>query len=519
MPLRRTLGLFSTFVIVRSQNVSILASVIGTLVLALILVQLFWLQSEFEANRKAIDLRVAKSMQSMAAEIGASQYCAPSYSKAFVEPGERVFLMLEKRNGHFDTLQLYYDEKYTVDSLVGRVDFLGFRNPFKLEVTLNALIKEPDSKAFLQGKSDFEVAKETNRLKKIISNTMPINSVLDMESILDIIKGHLQLEQLDSDFSFALVNDQDIHLNYFSQIADSTSLMQSKFKTSVFTENPFVQNYFLLLYMPQVYEQNRIGWIQLLPLFIILFLLAALFLFTKQFFRQIHLGKLKSNFIHNIAHELNTPLANISLALETLEVEEVTKNQKTKILLNIISSESGRLHENIEKSLHFARMEGSDFRLQIENFDIVDLVNTVLISYRYKCQELGGEIYFDQTETIELFGDETHILNCIANILDNAVKYRSGKPIIYVFIRDMSDQVEIEIKDHGKGMNAITLKHIFDKFYRADEGDKHSTRGFGLGLSYVKSIMDLHEGRIDVQSKSGHGATFKLHFKKRELNG
>lgn len=498
----------------RMQRVKILVALIGVMVLALIVVQFILLQLDFSRSRKQVDLRVSKCLQSISADISNNEYCAPTYSKAFVDSGERVFLMHAKHNGSLDTLSLFYDEKYTQDSLVGRLNYLKFRHPFKLEVSLNALITEPDSRSFLQGKSNFETAKKTDRLKEVMGSLIPIDSVFDMTSIRSAIKKQLLLDQIDTNFSFALLANGYPELNYFSKRTDSNELKQTKYKSVVFNDNPFMQNYYLHLHLPLSYAQSEIVWFHLLPLFIILFLLTALFLFAKLFFRQIHLNRMKSNFIHNVAHELNTPLANISLALETLDEEQITRNAKTKTLLNIISTESGRLHENIEKSLHLARMEDSSFQLQKEVFDIVDLLNTVLISYRYKCEELGGEIRFNQTDYIAFYGDETHILNCVVNILDNAIKYRSAKPIIEVCCRDTKDRVEIEIKDNGIGMSSITSKHAFDKFYRANEGDEHNSRGFGLGLSYVKSIVELHGGSIDLNSKLGDGTIFVLRFNK-----
>ncbi len=503
----------------QNKKVKLLVIVIGIMVLALIVIQFIWLQLDFSANRRAIDLRIATCLQSISSDVSNTEYCAPTYSKAFVESGERIYLLHDKHEGGLDTMQLFYDEKYTQDSLVGRLDYLRFRHPFKLEVTLNALLIESDRSSFLLSKSNYEEAKKTQHLEGVMGNTTRIDSVFDMQSIAITIKENLIKEHLDTNFSFAFITNDQERLSYFNNIADRSNLQKSKFRVRVFKDNPFMRNYYLHLYLPDRYKKNRILWYHLLPLLIVLFLLSALFLFAKLFFKQIHLNRLKSNFIHNVAHELNTPLANISLALETLADENVKRTPKVKTLLDIISTESGRLHENIEKSLHFARAENGIFHLQKETFDIIDLLNTVLISYRYKCQELGGDTHFNQTTPIEVYGDETHILNSIVNILDNSVKYRNGTPVIHVICREEAGHVEIEVKDNGIGMAPSTLKHAFDKFYRAPEGDEHNRRGFGLGLSYVKSIVSLHGGKIEVFSKLGEGATFIIHLNKRKVDG
>jgi two-component system phosphate regulon sensor histidine kinase PhoR len=227
---------------------------------------------------------------------------------------------------------------------------------------------------------------------------------------------------------------------------------------------------------------------------------------------------MKSDFINNLTHEFNTPMANISLAIESLDEHGQAQHPKLKRMLDIISSESVRLRENIEKALQVVTMEKGNLHLAAEEIDLVEMTHTVLVTYQLKCEQLGGSISFIHPPKAIIRGDETHLLNCICNLLDNAVKYRQEIPHIDILLLDNSSYFGLSITDNGIGMNPETQKYIFEKFYRAQTGVRHDTKGFGLGLSYVKGIVETHGGKVAVESSRGAGTKFIIHLPKPAAN-
>jgi len=212
-------------------------------------------------------------------------------------------------------------------------------------------------------------------------------------------------------------------------------------------------------------------------------------------------------------------MANISLAIETLQENGLASNPKVNRVMSIISAESGRLRDNIERALHVATMERGTFQLHKENIDLVPIINTVVSAYQLQCEQLDGKIKYSHVDSAVIFGDETHLVNCACNLLDNAIKYRQGPPEISIGLEKRDNYIILSVADNGKGMTSEVQKHIFEKFYRAHEGDVHNTKGFGLGLSYVEGIIDAHNGKIEVHSKVGYGTTFIIYLPKASEYG
>jgi two-component system phosphate regulon sensor histidine kinase PhoR len=206
-------------------------------------------------------------------------------------------------------------------------------------------------------------------------------------------------------------------------------------------------------------------------------------------------------------------MANIALALETIN-GHASHDPRLSRILNIISTESYRLRENIERTLQVATLEQGRMEIRKEPVDLVALINTVLSGYQSQCEQLGGSITFRYEGSAAVYGDEVHLLNCLCNLLDNAIRYRNGPPGIEVLLQSSAHELLLQVSDKGIGMSMETQRHIFEQFYRAHQGDLHNTKGFGLGLNYVKGIVSLHGGRITVRSRLGEGSTFIIHLPK-----
>lgn len=230
--------------------------------------------------------------------------------------------------------------------------------------------------------------------------------------------------------------------------------------------------------------------------------------------RQKKISLMKTDFINNMTHEFKTPIATISLAADSINNPMVfTKPDQVKRYAEIIKQENVRMLKQVEKVLHIARLDKQDFELKVTEVNINDLVGQAVEHSALKVNQRGGVLKAILAATNPMIkGDENHISNVVHNLLDNANKYSMDSPKITLETRDKKDGVELIISDEGIGMSKDDLKRIFEKFYRVSTGNLHDVKGFGLGLSYVKAIMDAHKGKVSVESELGKGSTFILFF-------
>jgi two-component system, OmpR family, phosphate regulon sensor histidine kinase PhoR len=340
-----------------------------------------------------------------------------------------------------------------------------------------------------------------------------------MALVDSLLMSSLKSENTDTSFGFGIINAENNALVYHSRDGDSSQLKSSPFQVALFSDNRFMRPYILSVVFPDAEKAYHVNYLLLLSIAVIILLTFSFYAFIRLYLKQSQLSQMKSDFIHNLTHEFNTPMANISLALETLDCNDHPVDAKTRKVLGIIATESGRLRENIERSLHVAIMEDGALLLHKEDVDVTQLLSAVMTSYAFQCESLGGSIKLNYSSNPIIKADETHLLNCVVNLLDNAIKYRNQEPTITITLDERDDRILLSVADNGIGMNSETQKHIFDKFYRAHEGDTHNTKGFGLGLSYVKGIIDAHGGTIEVWSKKGSGTRFTITLPKKNSDG
>lgn len=228
--------------------------------------------------------------------------------------------------------------------------------------------------------------------------------------------------------------------------------------------------------------------------------------------RQKRLSEVKTDFINNMTHELKTPISTIGLSSEMLLRTDFSNDpDKLKRYAGIIFKENKRLENQVERVLNVAKLDKEELALKKETIDVHELLEEAKDNFEFNQFEQGGKIQLNaQALHHEILADPVHITNVIYNLLDNAVKYCDKKPDITVSTRNEKKGLVIEFSDNGIGIKREDIKMIFDKFYRVPTGNVHNVKGFGLGLYYVKLIIDAHGGKIDVKSKIGEGTTFTI---------
>ena len=253
----------------------------------------------------------------------------------------------------------------------------------------------------------------------------------------------------------------------------------------------------------------------MIPSLVFTLVLLITFIFTiVLIFRQKRYTEIKNDFINNMTHELKTPIASISLAAQMMNDDSVTKSeQMTKHLGGIIADESKRLRFLVEKVLQMSMFDKKSVVFKKKQLDLNEMVETIASTFSLRVEHTGGKIY-TQIEAVDsgIYVDEVHFQNAITNLMDNAVKYRKPEEPLDIYIRTWNDhdRLLLSIRDTGQGIKKENIKKIFDKFYRVHTGNKHDVKGFGLGLAYVKKVVDLHQGEIKCESDLGKGTKFTI---------
>jgi two-component system phosphate regulon sensor histidine kinase PhoR len=271
---------------------------------------------------------------------------------------------------------------------------------------------------------------------------------------------------------------------------------------------------FLLLYFPQQsrYNLESLWGMMLLSLLLVLAIIAAFSYSVFTIIRQRKLSELKNDFINNMTHEFKTPISTISLACQALSDKDIPRtNEMYNDYIQIIGDENHRLGEMAEKILQTAILEKGNLHLRTEAIDMHELIADAIHKIAIQIEIRDGVISKSfKAEYPLIKADKVHLSNVIYNLLDNANKYSPRKPQIMVSTADAENGIYVSVNDKGMGISKANLKRIFEKLYRVPTGDVHNVKGFGLGLSYVKFIVEKHGGSITVDSEPGKGSTFTM---------
>ncbi len=373
--------------------------------------------------------------------------------------------------------------------------------------------------------SPFDKRKNTDLLFPL--NIFPSTIVhrFTREEIRDRIKKAFEKNNIKNvDFEFAItttsmIGDDLQSKNFYEAYQDSVHnksfVYPLESPTGSISEGLSPQE-LLVIVVPHV---NNIVWRQMYWMVIgaVIFtfiIFAAFFITIRALLNQKKLSEIKSDFINNMTHEFKTPLATISLAVDALKNEKVI-NDRTKMdyFSGIIKDENKRMNKQVETILQAALLDKQEIQLNEKPVHAHELINAAINNINLPLAEKKGilDVHLNAKNDF-IMADEVHFTNIINNLLDNAVKYSKENLKINLSTQNNNGHFRIKIEDNGIGMNKETLHRIFEKFYRAHTGNIHNVKGFGLGLSYVKTIVDAHKGKIKAESTVGKGSCFTIDF-------
>ena len=363
------------------------------------------------------------------------------------------------------------------------------------EVTLDTLIQKQIDKV-LDRSEMIQII-----LNKLLTGDRNIKTELNKNSIEKLIKTSLKQKNINIDFEYLLLDNEKN--NILLSNTEDDKILKSNFSISLFQNDLIDSNLVLFLDFPlknSYLRDNNIYSLAFSFIFILLIALSFYYVVVKAF-RLKKLSEIKNDFIDNMTHELKTPISTISLACEAMIDNKKNKNDYVKI----IDEENKRLGHQVERVLNIARTEKQSYKIDKSSVNIHEIIEESINVFRFKLEKKGGKIVNKlNAENPIINGNKSHLVNVFNNLIENGIKYSKDKPVITIESRSDEFSMEISIKDNGIGIKKNNLDKIFDKFYREPQGNIHNVKGFGLGLSYVKNIIDKLNAKIFVKSKYGH---------------
>lgn len=333
-----------------------------------------------------------------------------------------------------------------------------------------------------------------------------------------VVDEELKKVGVKTPFKYLLVNDYGMLVSKSDGFNPENA--RSAHKVELFPNDIFGDHNHLIVYFPKQrnYIISSLSMMSFSSMGLILIISLCFSYVVYTVFQQKKLSDMKTDFINNMTHELKTPVATISLASEMLKSDSVAENATRRgRYAQIIHDENKRLGNQVEKVLQMAVMDKGDFNLNIEEISVHDLIGKALEKVSLQIESKNGKLETEfEDKDIVIEADKLHFTNIIFNLLDNAIKYSKEVPEIRLKTRDLGNSIAISVIDKGIGMSKDEKNRIFEKFYRVSTGNIHNVKGFGLGLSYVKAMLDAHGGKINLASQPGKGSNFTVIFPKKQ---
>lgn len=367
----------------------------------------------------------------------------------------------------------------------------------------------PDIKIEKDGNLDILNKAQLQISYKDYASILPIDERISKEKLKSLLKKELEEHEVKTKFEFGIYSSgiaTKIKSDGFHYDKDAT------YTIPIFADNEGNSKYELLVTFPQKkkFLLSQLVSITILSIIFTLIIIIAYTSALNQLIRQKQISEIKTDFINNMTHEFKTPIATINLALDAIKNPKIIEDkEKVFRYLQMIRDENKRMHAQVENVLRISKLEKKELDITKEPTVVHDVIEDAIEHVNLILEDKNGTVvkHLNAARTTCLI-NEVHFTNVLVNILENAIKYSPDSPKIEIFTENIKDMILIKVKDHGLGMSKIAQKRVFEKFYREHTGDIHNVKGHGLGLAYVKRIVEDHNGHVYVESEKGKGSTF-----------
>lgn len=337
---------------------------------------------------------------------------------------------------------------------------------------------------------------------------------IDSAGLAESIDLRLKQRGIHEPFEFAVVSDEMKVFEGFHSRGFTPTMTERGSRTALFPDDLRVKPLYAVAYVPSVFAHVMAGlWLMILASLLFTGMMVAMFIvILRKLLSQSKLNRMKSDFINNMSHELKTPLATISLATDALQHPSSKGNDALiKTFSDTIKKEHHRMHAHIERVLQMAQSEVGQFHVKKKTTDLCAEIAELVADFELVLSERNATIHVDApSEPVLIDVDAFHLKSALSNLIDNGIKYNAKAPEIRVTLQQEEAFVLIRVCDNGIGIEPEQQELIFSRFYRVPTGNVHAVKGFGLGLSYVSTVIKAHGGHITLESKPGEGACFTL---------
>ena len=502
---------------------------------AIILVQVYWTYSAWKDKEEEFSLSVIQSLKTVSSQIQDRELA--DYIAAFERlidsvgtPDESnytdIFLFMDENiSSNLTSFYAYgiLEEDYNINLSEINLNIENEENVKDLKKVKTTTILNNDQ--IFNRENRF--ASSINKLKSVerinifdqakyrsafldYSSTIPIHRRVSSIELKTLLESELSTKNIKTKFEFGIYNNglaTKIKSNSYVELQTGPS-----YKTPIFVNDNGESPYTLVVSFPErdKYVFSSIISVAGLSILLTLFVLVVSTTAVYQIIHQKKISEIKSDFINNMSHEFKTPIATINLAIDAIKnPKTMGKASKVKNYINVIKEENNRMLSQVEDILLISQLEKGLLPIKMESVNINNIIKNSIYHVNLILQNKKGkiEVEYNAYEP-NIIGNFDHLTNVLVNILDNALKYSENIPIIKIVTNNTEDDLLINIEDNGIGMDKSTKRLIFDKFYRKETGNIHDIKGHGLGLSYVKKIIELHKGKIELISKIKEGTKF-----------
>ncbi len=367
-----------------------------------------------------------------------------------------------------------------------------------------------------QQKALERIVNKTSQLSDLFEELLNFKYQQKVESrinpiLLDSIVGmELKNQGIETQYEYGIYSPPRNLMLYQRTGNFYDELLRSEYNYILFPNDMILSSDFLLIHFPErkKYILTQIWVLLSLSIILIIIIILAFYFTIRTILKQKKISELKNDFINNMTHELKTPVSTISLAIEAMQDKDLANSdQGNDSYLKIIGNENKRLGTLAEKVLQTAIIDKGQLKLNKEKIDLLKLVEKVLLNFQIQISKSEGKVsVINQAGNTSIIADKVHITNVVYNLVDNAIKYTDKKPDIELKMSELNDlTIALSIKDNGIGISKRNHNRIFEKLYRVPTGNIHNVKGYGLGLSYVKAIIEKHHGTVFIESELGKG--------------
>ncbi len=495
--------------------------------IGIIFVQGYWIKNtvetneeQFSFNARQVLLNVVEQVEQQELDKYYVQYATLADSEK--PTSSRLSELFQIKQDELTNETFFYsnsilqeDYKLSSQFLNRDKDSIDFKKLINQKVTRIVRNDEIDGEIELSAEEKFKRISRLEENEKFLlleairekAAQLPVYKRVNVDYLEALIEAQLSARDIKSDFEFAIFDE---NLATKVKTEDFKKDSPATYGTPIF-ESPNTNYKFLINFTGKKREVlSSIALMALLSIIFTLIIIIAYYSALSQLIKQRQISQIKTDFINNMTHEFKTPIATINLALDSVKNPKIANDpDKIKRYMGMIRDENRRMHAQVENVLRISKLEKNELNIKKERLLLHELIEEAIPHVELIIDNKEGYVqtHFGALKS-SILANETHFTNVIVNILENAIKYSPDKPKIDIYTENVKNYIIMKIRDQGKGMSKVVQKKVFDKFYREHTGDIHDVKGHGLGLAYVKQIVEDHHGQVSVESEKGKGSTF-----------